>query len=78
MHTVVETAAYLAASRSTGMNEAERANVVSTLAADPQAGAVMQGTGGCRKLRIAGRNKGKSGGYRVVTAFGGDDIRCSF
>ena len=38
----------------------------------------MQGTGGCRKLRIAGRNKGKSGGYRVVTAFGGDDIRCSF
>lgn len=44
------------------------------LANDAQAGEVMQGTGGCRKLRIAGRGKGKSGGYRVITAFGGGDV----
>lgn len=31
----------------------------------------MQGTGGCRKIRIAGRGKGKSGGYRIVTVYGG-------
>lgn len=34
----------------------------------------MQGTGGCRKLRLAGRGKGKSGGYRTITFFGGDDL----
>lgn len=34
----------------------------------------MQGTGGCRKLRYRKPGTGKSGGYRVVTWFGGDDI----
>lgn len=56
------------------MSDAERSDVVSLLAADPKAGDVMSGTGGCRKIRIAGRGKGKSGGYRVVFAFGGNDI----
>ena len=27
-----------------------------------------------RKLRVAGKGKGKSGGYRVITYFGGTDI----
>ncbi len=31
----------------------------------------MKGTGGCRKVRVAGRGKGKSGGYRVITFFTG-------
>jgi len=34
----------------------------------------MPGTGGVRKARLAGRGKGKSGGYRIVWYFGGDDI----
>jgi len=34
----------------------------------------MPGTGGARKVRFAGRGKGKSGGYRVVTYFGGSDL----
>jgi len=34
----------------------------------------MQGTGGARKIRFAGRGKGKSGGYRVVTFYGADDV----
>jgi hypothetical protein len=29
---------------------------------------------GCRKLRLGGRGKGKSGGYRVVTFFTGKDL----
>ena len=74
MHTVVETAAYVAAAKDAGMSDAERQLAVSVLADDPQAGDVMQGTGGCRKVRIAGRGKGKSGGYRIITAFGGGDV----
>ena len=38
------------------------------LNANPRAGAVIQGTGGARKVRWAdrGRGKGKSGGIRVI------------
>ena len=34
----------------------------------------MEGTGGARKVRFAGKGKGKSGGYRVITFFTGIDI----
>ena len=34
----------------------------------------MQGTGGARKLRHAGRSQGKSGGYRTIHYYGGDDV----
>ena len=44
------------------------------VALDPMAGFEMAGTGGCRKVRIAGRGKGKSGGYRVITFYSGIDI----
>lgn len=39
-----------------------------------QAGDRIEGTGGARKVRFAGRGKGKSGGYRVISYFGGDDV----
>ncbi|MGV8840822.1 MAG: type II toxin-antitoxin system RelE/ParE family toxin [Bauldia sp.] len=71
MHTVVETNAYLSDAKAAGMTDAERRLAVDTVAAQPDGGVVMQGTGGCRKVRIAGRGKGKSGGYRVVTVYGG-------
>ncbi|MEK6593304.1 MAG: type II toxin-antitoxin system RelE/ParE family toxin [Pseudomonadota bacterium] len=32
----------------------------------PEAGAVIQGSGGVRKIRWAARGKGKSGGVRVI------------
>ena len=44
------------------------------VAAHPDAGVVVPGAGGARKLRFAGRGKGKSGGYRVITFFGGTDL----
>lgn len=44
------------------------------IARDPKAGVIIPETGGARKIRFAGREKGKSGGYRVVTYWGGDDI----
>jgi hypothetical protein len=74
MQTVIETHAYLAAAKSAGMTDTEREDAVTLLASDPQVGDVMQGTGGCRKVRLAGRGKGKSGGYRIIFAFGGGDI----
>ena len=41
------------------------------LTMDPEAGDIMVGTGGCRKLRFASkkRNKGKSGGIRIIYFF---------
>jgi hypothetical protein len=74
MHTVLETTAYLAAAVDAGMTEDERGAVVDALAANPTAGDIMPGCGGARKLRVAKPGKGKSGGYRVITYFGGDDL----
>ncbi len=36
------------------------------LAQNPTTGAVIEGTGGLRKVRWAARGKGKSGGVRVI------------
>jgi hypothetical protein len=66
---------YSAPSSSSGVICRERlAAAVDLVADDPQAGVIVQGTGGCRKVRLAGRGKGKSGGYRIIFAFGGSGI----
>lgn len=69
MQTVVETPEYLAAAKRAGMTDEERDAVVSFIAANPRAGDIMPGTGGCRKVRVAKEGKGKSGGYRVITYY---------
>lgn len=69
MQTVVETRAYLSAAKAAGMTAEEMAAAVDTVAAAPEAGEVMVGTKGFRKLRLAGKGHGKSGGYRLVTYF---------
>jgi hypothetical protein len=74
MQTVVETKAYISAAADSGMSEEEMQAVVNIVAADPQAGALMPRCGGARKLRVAKPGSGKSGGYRVVTYFGGEDM----
>jgi hypothetical protein len=53
------------------MTDDEVSALVEYLAANPTAGDVIPGTGGCRKLRWAGRGKGKSGGYRTITFYTG-------
>ena len=45
-------------------NELDRLKV--TLAANPTLGDVIPGGGGIRKVRVASRGKGKSGGSRVI------------
>jgi hypothetical protein len=74
MQSVIETDSYLRAAKDAGMVEEERIAAVDLVAADPECGDIMQGTGGVRKARLAGRGKGKSGGYRIVWYFGGGDI----
>ncbi|MGQ3044564.1 MAG: type II toxin-antitoxin system RelE/ParE family toxin [Brevundimonas aurantiaca] len=69
LHTVVETASFLAGASKAGMTDAERAAAVDQVAAAPKDGDMIIGSGGCRKVRVAGRGKGKSGGYRVVTGY---------
>lgn len=74
VHTVVETKAYIAAAKVAGMSEEEMQAVVDAVAADPEAGAIIQGCGGARKFRYAKPGKGKSGSYRIVTYYGGQNI----
>lgn len=69
LHTVAYTAGFLAQAKADGMTEAEMEAMERMLAANPEAGEMIVGSGGCRKVRIAGRGRGKSGGYRVVTFF---------
>jgi hypothetical protein len=57
-----------------GMSEEEIEDLISYLAENPMAGDEMEGTGGCRKVRVAGRGKGKSGGYRTVTFYSGENL----
>ena len=44
----------------------ELERIVSMVAADPDFGEVMQGTGGFRKVRVARGGMGKRGGARVI------------
>lgn len=74
MHTVVETPAFLNAADRAGLTEAERAAIVTKISEDPKIGDEIQGTGGCRKARFAGRGKGKRGGYRVITFYSGEHM----
>jgi hypothetical protein len=74
IQTVIEAESYLRDAKDAGMTDDERNAAVDLIAENPESGDVMQGTGGVRKARLAGRGKGKSGGYRIVWYFGGGDI----
>ena len=47
-------------------SEAERNQFISFIAANPEAGDLIRGSGGCRKVRWSTAGKGKSGGARVI------------
>lgn len=65
VQTVVETPTYLTTANKL-FSEEERADIVALVAADPECGDVIRGTGGFRKVRVARKGMGKSGGARVV------------
>jgi hypothetical protein len=63
--TVAETSVFIAkASRI--MSDAERAHIVDTVAARPDAGVIITGSKGLRKMRIALAGRGKRGGGRII------------
>ena len=73
MQTVVETPEFLAAAQRAGMTEEERFAAVDHVSEHPDAGDLVEGSGGARKVRIPKQGKGKSGGYRVITYYVGPD-----
>lgn len=74
MHAVIETPTYLADAKEAGVSDEERTAIVAAIASDPEAGDIIMGTGGARKVRIAGKGRGKSGGYRIITYYAAEDV----
>lgn len=74
MHTIVETPVFIRSAKRAGVTGAELDAIRTLLAKSPDAGDEIPGTGGARKVRFAARGKGKSGGYRIITFFSGEDI----
>lgn len=56
------------------LSEDERLELISFLASNPEAGAIISGTGGVRKVRWARENEGKSGGFRAIYYFYNEEI----
>lgn len=52
--------------RALGLADGDLRHLQEELLTDPQAGRVMQGTGGIRKIRFAYEGRGKSGSIRVI------------
>ncbi len=61
----METPSYLRVVE-TLFTELERQAIVAMVAADPECGELMQGTGGFRKVRVGRGGLGKRGGARVI------------
>jgi hypothetical protein len=61
VQTTVETPTYLATANKL-FSEEERADIEALVAADPECGDLIRGTGGFRKVRVARVELGKSGG----------------
>lgn len=74
MHTVLLTEMFERQAKRASLTDEELLEIVDTIAENPCGGDLIVGTGGARKLRHPGRGKRKSGGYRTVHYFGGDDI----
>lgn len=74
MQTVVELPEFLRRAKQVGLSDEERENIIEGLAAQPELGDEIAGTGGMRKIRVAAKGKGKSGGYRVITFFSGTEM----
>lgn len=72
MHTVLETPIFTR--RADALLSADgRLELITALAADPRAGAVIPGSGGIRKMRFAPAGQGKSGAFRVIYFLLDDD-----
>ncbi len=62
----IETEVFQSQWASLGLPEKDLSRLQNTLLVKPESGAVIQGTGGLRKIRITTGVKGKRGGARVI------------
>jgi hypothetical protein len=65
MYTVIETPVYSKLAEGI-LTENERDSFAVFVASNPQAGSVVRGSGGVRKVRWAQQGRGKSGGARII------------
>lgn len=73
MHSVAETSIFTRRADAL-LSQAERVELIDALASNPQAGDVIPGMGGIRKMRFAAGGQGKRGGFRVVWFYHGADM----
>jgi len=73
MITVVETEEFLDDVQGV-LSEDEHDALILFVAQQPEAGVLMPGTGGLRKLRWASKGRGKRGGSRVIYYFHNTDV----
>jgi hypothetical protein len=74
LHAVAETPTFQRDAAAAGMSDSEKAEMIGFLSANPEAGEIIVGTGGARKLRWRRPGTGKSGGYRVITYYAGRSL----
>lgn len=74
LHAVAELPQFVRDAERMGLSADEQQVIVNEIAANPLKGDEIRGSGGLRKVRFAGRGKGKSGGYRVLTAYFGPNV----
>ena len=65
MRTVAETPIFIRYARDV-WDDSERHQFINWIAANPEAGDVIPGSGGCRKVRWAASGRGKRSGARVI------------
>src|SRR3546814_19280241 len=65
MHGIAELPSYIRLANKL-LSEDERRDLIDYLAEHPQAGDIMEGTGGVRKLRWRRGGQGKSRGVRII------------
>lgn len=70
--TIVALTSFERAAKKVALSQTERDQLIVLLGSNPASGDLIPGAGGARKIRLARDGKGKSGGYRVITYFGGD------
>ena len=65
MYTIIETPSFVDDAKRL-WSEEERGAFCAWLAANPEVGTVIPGSGGCRKVRWTRSGSGKQGGVRVI------------
>lgn len=73
MRTVAETSVFVKYAAEVWTEE-ERDEFISWIAANPEAGDLIPGSGGCRKVRWSASGRGKRGGARVIYTIAGNGV----